>query len=402
MGRTKAMTIKIMALLGVVFLFALVATLPMTVDAQPLPPGQPTPEGGGGFPPGAPGGEGDDTGFPPGFPGTGDDGGGQPPVFPPVADQQATEEVAPQEVAPQEVAPQDVAPPQQQQEQQEQQNQQQEQSEEVTDERPALPEVEANVTDTTQIAFDVRIDLDSLANATLGGTPEGWSGVTDFTDPQFAILTRIDLELLAGALLGADNRPDGWFGAVGSTTDAIVRDLRHDLELLADEFGRPGGWVGAGPLLSCDRTTQAIVQFLELNGVFTLQADRTAPDFCEQAALEASLFMEVNLLGNPTVGGAGGITITNASATINSPFAAAFLDRGAAQRVGVIPEGTQIEAIGKSPAEFSNMMLIRGDGFEVFVDFQFTSVDEEQFDALPSVTTIEFQPACTAEWCTAP
>lgn len=251
------------------------------------------------------------------------------------------------------------------------------------------------------LTSDSRSDLERLADVALSGTrPEGWNGNANAEDPQFALQLRIDLELLAGSILGADNRPPGWFGVVNSTQYAILRDIRHDLELLADTVGtRPEGWIGADPLLRCDRSTQAIVQFLEMNGVFTLQADRNAANFCQLAANEAATFMEVNLLSNPDASPALVIPFAG-TASVNTNFAVAFLDRGAAQRLGVIPNGTEITAIGRSPAQFSNMMLVRGADFEVFVDFQFTTVTEDEFDSLPDVDSIEIAPACTAEWCT--
>lgn len=257
------------------------------------------------------------------------------------------------------------------------------------------------------IALQARTDLERLADVALGGVrPEGWSGDADPNNPQLAVLVRLDLEILAGAIAGANARPREWFGVVSSTPYAIVRDIRHDLEVLADQhlgFGvRPDGWIGSTPLMRCDRMTQAVVQFLELNGVFQLQADPTAADFCQQAAMQASVFMEINILSSPSAGSSlslAGVGLPGSNATINSDFAAAFLDRGASQRVGVVPNGTAIEIVGKSPAQFSNMMLVRGVDFEVFVDFQFTSVTREEFDNLAVIDEANITPSCTARWC---
>lgn len=257
------------------------------------------------------------------------------------------------------------------------------------------------------LAVTIRTDLEILADVLLGGNsrPEGWNGATDPGNPQFGVLTRLDLELLAGTVLGANTRPDGWFGVVASTPYAVIRDVRHDLELLADNTvgERPGGWLGGTPMMRCPRTTQTLVEFLERNGVFVLQADPTAPDFCLQADIQAGTFMEVNVLTSPDAGSSlivRGLGANAGSASINSPFAAAFLDRSASRRVGVIPEETPIDAVGKSPAQFSNMMLVEGNGFLVYVDYQFTSVTEDQFDDLPDVNEAELSPFCSAEWCT--
>jgi len=259
------------------------------------------------------------------------------------------------------------------------------------------------------ITLRARTDLEALASAALGGQrPEGWNGQTDTADPQFALLARLDLELLAGTLLGADQRPAGWFGVVGSTPYALARDIRHDVELLADTVldQRPAGWLADEPIMSCDRATQAAVQLLELNGVFTLQADRTAPDFCQQATNEVSVFMEVNFLSNPLPGGlvlAPGVDGVGGpgTATITESFAVAFLDRGAGVRVGVVPQGTTFTPIARSFAQFSAMMLIRGEGFELFVDYNTTSVTRDAFDDLPNVDEAGSVPFCDADWCEA-
>ncbi|MCU0480982.1 MAG: hypothetical protein MUE54_07190 [Anaerolineae bacterium] len=257
----------------------------------------------------------------------------------------------------------------------------------------------------TALLLSARSDLENFVNATRAGVrPDGWTGAIDINDPSLALLIRLDLELLAGTLLGANTRPDGWFGAVASTNFAIARDIRHDLELLADTVlgaNRPAGWVGGEPIFRCDRSTQALVQLLELNGVFTLQADRTAPNFCALAAQEASTFVEVNYLATGT---AVGERLSTASAiisgeTVNSDFAVGFLDTSAIGRGGVIPNGTSIRPIGRSYTQFSNMMLIQGDGFVLFIDYLFTTVTDDVFEALPDVNTLEFTVNCDAEWC---
>lgn len=255
-----------------------------------------------------------------------------------------------------------------------------------------------------------RLDIELLAGTQIaGGTrPDGWSGETDITNPQIVLLTRLDLEILAGTLLGAEIRPDGWFGVVASTPYAVARDIRHDLELLADAVlgdDRPEGWTGGEPILRCDRTTQVLVQFLELNEVFNLQADRTDPNFCKQAAVEASLFVELNFLANrqredasllaPGVGGAA----ASVDVLVNSPFAVGFYDRNAAGRAGVIPNGSGLEPLGRSYVQFSNMMLVRGEGFTLFIDFRFTDMSEEAYRELPDINALEYVTGCEPDWC---
>lgn len=260
----------------------------------------------------------------------------------------------------------------------------------------------------TPLLVTARSDLELLATTLLGSTrPAGWSGSMDVNDPQLALLTRLDLEFLVGALLGPSQRPAQWFGAVPSTPFAIARDIRHDLELLADEtLGlnvRPPGWQGGEPIMRCGRAVQTLVSFLERAGVFVLDIDPAAPNYCAQAEIRATSFAEVNLLSDPTVRGANLLAPkpTPTDYTINTNFAVGFLDRGASLSVGVIPNGTGIVPVARSYAQFSNMMLVRGDGFELFVDYKFTSVNKEAFDALPDVSAVGSAPVCAADWCLA-
>jgi hypothetical protein len=267
---------------------------------------------------------------------------------------------------------------------------------------PATP----NPNDPLPLLVSARSDLELLATATLGSKrPTGWNGSLDINNPQLAILIRLDLELLAGELLGADKRPLGWFGAVPTTPFGIARDIRHDLELLADQVVqpnvRPPGWSGADPLMRCNRALQNLVGLLERGGVFTLQVDPNAPDFCQKAEVQASQFTETNLLSKPAGSNPFAASAPTGPVVVNSKFAVAFLDTGASLRVGIIPNGTPITPVARSYSQFSRMMLVSGDGFEVFVDYGFTNVTEAQFKALPDVAKTENNPTCSADWCVA-
>src|SRR5690606_5924457 len=115
---------------------------------------------------------------------------------------------------------------------------------------------------------------------------------------------RLDLELLAGQTVGLDSRPIGWFGAVGGTPFTVARDIRHDLEVLADLLVSPGvrppGWAGSDPLMRCARAIQSLVRLIERGG-YLIQADPNSPSFCAQAELEASGYVETNLLASAPV-----------------------------------------------------------------------------------------------------
>lgn len=261
--------------------------------------------------------------------------------------------------------------------------------------------------DTQTLLISARADLESLTANTLGVTrPAGWSGSLDTSNPQLALLIRLDLEILAGNTLGADTRPAGWFGAVASTQYAIARDIRHDLELLADALlestTRPQGWVGGTPILRCDRATQTLAELLERGGVFVLSADPNAADYCAQVAQAVSVFTETSLLtmtGQPIFNQQTQTTTTSGSARIDTRFAVAFFDRGASQRVGVIPIDTRVRPVGRSTSEFSNMMLIQTDDFLLFVDYNDTTLTEDEFKDLPSAEQIPTAPFCEAEFC---
>jgi len=254
-------------------------------------------------------------------------------------------------------------------------------------------------------------DMELLANATLGLTrPLGWSGSSDITNAQLPLLVRLDLELLAGSLLGASIRPPGWFGAVGSSQFAIARDIRHDLELLADTTVspnvRPPGWVGDDPLMRCPRGTQSLVNLLERGGSFLLLVDPNSADFCAQAEYQASQFTEDllnrggSIANNPPPASGGNVTGLPGFTVTARPFEAlAFLDRQATQRIGFIPSDIQFQAVARSYTEFSRMALVQGEGFEVYVDYTATSLTAQDFESLPDVNTVQLAAACTAEWC---
>lgn len=261
--------------------------------------------------------------------------------------------------------------------------------------------------DTISILVNARADLELLAADQLGqARPEGWTGLLDVDNPQLPLLLRLDLELLVGSLLGADTRPNGWFGAVRSTDEAVARDIRHDLELLADTIlgynVRPENWAGPNdPVVRCDRATQTLVNLLVRSNLFAVTADPAAAEFCAEVEVAASRFIEANFLS----GDAGAIFNAPAAAAVGGPvqidteFGVSFLDRFARQSAGVIPLGTPVEPVARSYVEFSNMTLVQGEGFLVFVDYQDTTLTVDQFEVLPNVDSVSQQPFCNARFC---
>lgn len=258
------------------------------------------------------------------------------------------------------------------------------------------------------ILVNVRADLELLAANYFQGVnrPEGWNGSMNTTDPQLPLLIRLDLEIFAAAILNVDTRPQGWFGIVQSTPLSFARDLRHDVELLADAANgagvRPDGWIGGPALMKCSRATQTLVNILQRGGVFTLNLDESSPDYCALAEVEAARFSEINLLSSASdqaiISPAARVALPGA-VSIETDFSVAFLDRNAALRVGVVPNGSPVTPVARSYAQFSAMVLVQGDNFLVFVDYRDTSMTPEEFDALPNSDDFGQEPFCGADWC---
>lgn len=256
--------------------------------------------------------------------------------------------------------------------------------------------------------LSARGDLELLAGQLFGVAqrPNGWNGSIDVNDPRLSLLIRYDLELLAANHLGADTRPAGWFGGVVSVPLAFARDIRHDLELLADVVMgtstiRPAGWQGDDPLMRCDRTTQALITVLQDEG-YGFNIDFGQMNYCDSLDLEIAQFVERTILQPPPAP----VTVDEIAAfNENQPFRAenyyvvAFYDRHARRRAGVIPEGTGFAPISRSGFGFSNMMIVEGNGFRIFVDYLTTPVTTEEFEALPEIGDGTVLTTCNAAWC---
>ncbi len=270
---------------------------------------------------------------------------------------------------------------------------------------PEPPTPTPVLSEEVKLLVRARSDLEALASAQLrpDARPVGWNGEVDVRSPDIGLLTRLDLELLATDLINPSQRPRGWIGAVASTPYYIARDVRHDLELLASVYyqeERPAGWLGADPLMRCNRATQTLITLLERGGVYRLNVETNDPDFCRLAELEVTSFTETRILGNAQIAElfADDLIILSPN-NVNTEVAVAFLDSAATRSVGVIPNGTPLTPIARSYADFSRMMLVAGDNFEVFVEYTSTSVTERQFRNLPNAASLELDTFCFAPWC---
>lgn len=255
-----------------------------------------------------------------------------------------------------------------------------------------------------------RTDLEILAGRVLGAQrPPGWSGSLDANDPDLPLLLRLDTEILAAALFGLNTRPDNWFGAVASTQLSIARDIRHDLEILGDEvfgdsFVRPLEWAGSDAVLRCSRATQALADVLNESTSFNInRVSATSPTYCEDLEVAAARYAEINLVDlSPAAivsGRSGGSSVViPGSVAIDSRFAVGFTDRFASASYGVIPLDTSVAPLARSYTQFSNMLLVEGPDFVMFVDYLDTTLSREAFEDLPQAED-NAPTFCEARWC---
>ncbi|MEM6283554.1 MAG: hypothetical protein AAF787_15285 [Chloroflexota bacterium] len=265
----------------------------------------------------------------------------------------------------------------------------------------------------SQILLAARNDIELLANNTLGASvrPATWNGTFDVMNPQMALHARLDLETLADQVL-QQTRPPGWFGVQPTTAFATARDIRHDVELLADTVVapsvRPPNWLGDEPIMRCNRSTQALVELLESRNLLMTTASPASPTYCADLEAEVSVFTELNLLEQPEPAPAAAAATQaapqnpNAQASIVTPGTIVYFDRGALEIAGIIPQGELFTPVARSYAQFSRMMLIRGEGFELFVDYQNTTLDAPTFEALGDINVIDVAVSCALDWCQSP
>ncbi len=264
---------------------------------------------------------------------------------------------------------------------------------------------------------DLRADLNALDEAIFRAAvvPDGWSGGNE------ASSIRQDLEILrlASNQVGGPVDPANWFGEVFGSPWVVARANRHDLEVLADaKLGfnqRPPGWTYEGALVRCPRTVQNLVMLLQSSVGLLYEAQATGPGFCQQVALEVSGLVEGGQLDPGTGGGgeaaapagleegpsaSGVVTVGGIPGAATNPNA--YLDRFARLRIGVIPRGTPFTALARSSTPDSRMMLVQGEGFVVWVAWPWTTITVEQYLSLPFADAVKDQLPqllCFAAFC---
>ena len=160
----------------------------------------------------------------------------------------------------------------------------------------------AQTGDFGDFVFDIRADLELLANEVIGleQRPEGWTFNSDITSVTAVSDLWFDNELLANVIFGEGQRPLDWLGVTSESAALVARNVRHDLEISATQgFGtttRPPEWRGAPPLLRCDRTLQNVLGLL--NTFFNVQTrtPESALNYCQTVAAEAEDSLVANAL----------------------------------------------------------------------------------------------------------
>jgi len=264
---------------------------------------------------------------------------------------------------------------------------------------------------TLELLVNARADLELFATEVLGlERPVGWSGSLDLNNPQLPLLIRLDLELMVAIQFGETVRPRGWVGPVPSIDFDVARDIRVDLEILADEtFGlgvRPDGWsVITDFSIYCSDATQTLSELLQRGGLFTPTADPNSPTYCTDLEAESIEFAESFLLSAPEDQSIYTLEVQASFpgvVAVQTEFAVAFSDRFANVSVGVVPLNTPITPVARSYSQFSNMVMVQGDGFLIFMDYTNSTLTESAFRDLPNSDEITTAPFCSADWCNVP
>ena len=147
-----------------------------------------------------------------------------------------------------------------------------------------------------QFLLNLRLDLEILANQAFGERlrPPAWTANADLTSLSIVADLWFDNEQLADEVFGVGQRPADWIGATSSNPQIVARNVRHDLELSADRLlgsARPRDWVGADPLVRCDRTIQNLALTLQTRFGVLPATPATLPNYCVvvRGELEAQL-----------------------------------------------------------------------------------------------------------------
>lgn len=152
-----------------------------------------------------------------------------------------------------------------------------------------------------------------------------------------------------------------------------------------------GGTPTPEPFDTCGRTIANVVRLLIRDYEFKPVAASGSSNYCTALETEANVFMEQAIFEPRVVDGVAGESLD----------AFAFVDYAAQQFVGVMPSGTKFTAVARNGLPGSQMMLIKGEEFSVFVDYTFTTLKEFDFGSLPDYRDYDgsLETFCRAQWC---
>lgn len=144
--------------------------------------------------------------------------------------------------------------------------------------------------------------------------------------------------------------------------------------------------------VECGRTIAAVAALIKRDQGFD-PATLPGADYCARLENEITVFIEA-LLVDPTADGIAG----------QSRGAFAFIDFGARQFVGEVPQGAPLKAVARNALPDSTMIYVVGADYAVFVDYKFTTLTAGEFATLPDYRDYNggIRPNCEASWCRDP
>lgn len=272
----------------------------------------------------------------------------------------------------------------------------------------ANPDQAAQFNDLQALFGAVRGDLERLQDELYGvgirptafGYPPFEAVNRDASTPSFVTDLVRDLDLAADAQLGVGARPTGYVTPNANLDPLNYLTVRRNLELLTDatygEDRRPAGWQGVNPLERCDPVLR-ILSFL-VQSAYNFDpgsVDSVTPGYCTRLSNAVNTIVE----NPPVIDVAAVVNEQRTNGTSN--FAFTYLDVAATQYMGIMPGGIPFRAIYRHYGR-SNMMLVSGDNFALYIDRRFTDFSETSFRSLPTTENVTPLTFCDAGWCNGP
>jgi 3-hydroxymyristoyl/3-hydroxydecanoyl-(acyl carrier protein) dehydratase len=180
------------------------------------------------------------------------------------------------------------------------------------------------------------------------------------------------------------------FMAVGVILTGFAQAARPATAQSATRTPNPTPEVGAG----CPRTVRNMARLLARDyAKFNPIAQPGDAGYCAALEAEMNVFIEAEIASQQVQGVEGA-----------SRGAFAFIDLAARRYVGTMPAGTKFVAVARSGLPGSQMVFVQGDGFVLFVDYTFTTLNVDAVGALVSYQEYagDVRARCEVAWCRAP